>query len=539
MRHQSLCMSGIGLLAILGLAGFAGSSRAGQAQAVFSVEDFGAIGDGRADDTRAIQRVLDLAKSRGGGTVALEAGKTYRLSRHAPGDQGPSLRLGAGVSLDGQGATLLQSGNASFLGADFRTTVEKKITADVAAGANELRLESCEGLRVGDRIFSRIGQNAWDSREPRQTLLATITAIRGDTIVLDQRIPEAVSISVSNPANRVVRKVTSMWCDGTIRNVQLRTVAGVATEEGINLVAAQNVTVEGITSHDHVGAGLLVGQFCEGVTARKLECRSNPNPSGQGSFGRLMGWSNCTNVRVSDFHASSLGGAAIFFIESYSHDIEFENFTINDDKPRPDKAIFACVVQGASLSMKNYVFRSVNAFAESDHGGTPATLAIGDAAYDCTQLPFVMSANEHYGRLDVTIAGHRTIYDFAHQQEGTLTFTLRPGLHEAFRSPAGILTELAVLSPSDWRKNSASLYLGRWGVDGEQSNGRDIASTLVPGKWVEIQAPLMLGTVTGVLYASKSLRQGGALLQVNCSPNQIEDTGWISAHWKCAPVISD
>ena len=540
MRGHSLCVSGIGLLAMLGLAGFAEHSRAGQLPMVFSVQDFGAIGDGRADDTRAIQRALDFAKSRGGGTVELQAGKVYRLSRHASADQGPSLRLGVAVSLDGHDATLLQSGNASFLGADFQTTVEREVGADVVAGSQELRLKSSDGLAVGDRILARIGQNAWDAREPRQTLLATITAIHGDTIVFDRQMPESISIAVSNPANRVVRKITSMWRDGAIRNVQLRTAPGMAAEEGINLVAAQNVTVENITSYDHVGAGLLAGQFCEGVTARKLECHSNPNPAGQGSFGRLMGWSNCTGVRVSDFHGAGLGGAAIFFIESYSRDIEFENFTIDDDKPRPSKAVFACVVQGAALSMKDYVFRSVNAFSESDHGGTPATLTIGDAAYDCAQLPFVMSANEHYGRLDVTIAGHRTIYDFAHQQEGTLTLALRPGLHEAFRGPAGILTGLAVLSPSAWRrKSSASLYLGRWGVDGERSNGSDIAPALMSGKWVEIQAPLMLGAVTGVLYASESLRQGGALLQVNSPTDQIEGAEWISAHWKCAPLISN
>jgi len=44
--------------------------------AVFSVVDFGAVGDGAAKDTASIQRAIDAAESAGGGTVSLGAG-TY------------------------------------------------------------------------------------------------------------------------------------------------------------------------------------------------------------------------------------------------------------------------------------------------------------------------------------------------------------------------------------------------------------------------------------------------------------------------------
>ena len=46
------------------------------ASAVYSVRDFGAVGDGATLDTRAIQTAIDTAAAAGGGEVVLPAG-TY------------------------------------------------------------------------------------------------------------------------------------------------------------------------------------------------------------------------------------------------------------------------------------------------------------------------------------------------------------------------------------------------------------------------------------------------------------------------------
>lgn len=43
----------------------------------YNIRDFGAVGDGRANDAPAIQRAIDACSEAGGGTVLVPAGPTF------------------------------------------------------------------------------------------------------------------------------------------------------------------------------------------------------------------------------------------------------------------------------------------------------------------------------------------------------------------------------------------------------------------------------------------------------------------------------
>src|SRR5579862_2724421 len=102
MRREESAMYGIGrLLPALALAWFLiGSAHA--EPGVVNVRDVGAVGDGRALETKALQAAIDRVAAVGGGTVVLPAG-TYRSG---------TLQLKSHVELHlNQGAVLLGSDN--------------------------------------------------------------------------------------------------------------------------------------------------------------------------------------------------------------------------------------------------------------------------------------------------------------------------------------------------------------------------------------------------------------------------------------------
>lgn len=67
---------------------------------LYSVQNFGAVGDGKTDDARAIQSAIDCCSGNGGGRVVLESGHTYFSS---------SIKLRKNVDLHIQKGALLKA----------------------------------------------------------------------------------------------------------------------------------------------------------------------------------------------------------------------------------------------------------------------------------------------------------------------------------------------------------------------------------------------------------------------------------------------
>lgn len=209
--------------------------------AVFQASDYGALGNGRSDDTQALQAAIDAAAAAGGGTVRLTPG-TYIIS----GDNGgPALTLPANVIIEGP--------------AGYGTDVVLKL----AAGAHDTRaLLSSTGDNTGARFLTLDGN--------RDNTNGEVSGwVNGDSsgVVLDRVVAQALSgygLDLRGDASQVTvtrAYVQNNGADGIVASglvdSQLSdTIARDNDGNGLNLTGS--LAVADLTSTQNAGNGVLL-----------------------------------------------------------------------------------------------------------------------------------------------------------------------------------------------------------------------------------------------------------------------------------------
>ena len=299
---------------------------------LFDVKDYGAIGDGVADDTSAINQALDACYASGGGTILFDSGQTYRVTRVNPESQWPGgIILQPGCSLSGYGATIYIDDDTNGIGSPLAPT-QHEITADIHPGDTSVTLNSADGLSIGKPVYYCYNQIVSNPAECSSFGWATITAISGSTIFLDQQLPSAMSLSVTPATNRwlvqpeVVEGIsieglsfTANWADGA------------SIESGIAIQFGRDLLFKDLTFNEP-GAGGVVLQFVEGAEIENVNVTSAAQDDGDGVFGRGLSFAETTDVQTVNFTCSNFVHTPID-IEAASSNLWFDQITLHDSDP--------------------------------------------------------------------------------------------------------------------------------------------------------------------------------------------------------------
>lgn len=245
----------------------------------YNVKDYGALGDGVTDDSKAINAVIELANTAGGGTVFFPAG-VYKCDNVVLLKSNVNVLGDGGAVLDFSGQTSMPEGIAPVGGimAILGIGSPSDISSLISMSGYTVTVNDASAYSVGDLIevysttqrynYQTTGDGAYYGE------LAVIESINGNTITVDR--PATVTIT----ENGHVRKLNP------IENVIISNLKVVGSNtpngshHGIYLAWCNNVTVNNcvINAFDWYSIGVIssrcvnvlgnniTGVFYNGVT---------------------------------------------------------------------------------------------------------------------------------------------------------------------------------------------------------------------------------------------------------------------------------
>lgn len=295
----------------------------------------------------ALQSIIDGAPE--GSRIVLEEG-TYRFTQTVEIDR-------SGITLEGQGTVViiadasLNGEPALQIGAALYTQsvdAPVQVTADASEGAKSLSLAAGHGVQVGDVIwveqpndaalFAAIGDTLWQEDKPLRTGLAIVTAVNGNSIILDRGLP------FNFDANKTTIEVTQMVHDVTVKNITMRGDYGTSTEAdftntlltesgGMMLVvnASVGTQLSNINIVEPGSNGLVLGRSMDAVISDVSV--TGAHNKGEGGNGYAFWLRDITDCNFTDLRAVDTRHAVLFasYTSATGNDVHvaFTNRDIN------------------------------------------------------------------------------------------------------------------------------------------------------------------------------------------------------------------
>jgi len=509
------------------------------------VELGGTKGDGATDDGPAIRAAYAYAAVIGARGVIF-ATERFRAERMPPADfplggNPPFQVLSAKGSLQDHGGAefVRQLGGRGLFFHPLTAggIVDLPLGADAVAGSREVQLQTGLGSQLvpGDTVLWQLGEFPYDPVETPNWDFARVEAVTGDLVRLDRPMPQSLTLASVTGPNKRLRKLTPLR-DHTIANLVL---SGVPGEDGISIHAGQRITLNRVGGRN-IGAGLLVAQYCDGVTV--TDCWQEGTVLTQGSFGAAFSFAECRNVLLMRPRATAVlslvkleAGAEATVIGG-----RFENTIVNaaGQSLGSQVAVVNCTGR-SSVTLHDLTITGFGGYRLlEDSNGVPGYEGVGlfsgTLRLNHPSAPFSIPLGAITGTLDMTIGGTREIYNFERLRHWRRRFVLRDNQYRYAFGPAGLLVRARAYTSPGVTVGTGGQLNGLWlGRSGDNGFNLAAGSTqqLDPGKDVAI--PCYAGLVAGTQWSLRNQPVGllcttAATAGLNAANEFVEFEGWFA-----------
>ena len=327
--------------------------------AAINPRDFGAIGNGVADDSVALQAAIDSIYQTGG-SIWLENGATYNI-------YAATLVLKGNVNIIGNGATVYKSvagaNNSAFVcnPASNGTSYACNVGSGAYTGSITTTTASNAGnLSAGDYVYVSWGINPYDITLPYANSVNIVRSANASTgvVVLEFTIP----FDWSHTQTPQIQKLNYPWT-GVVRDMTVQMVD--LTTAGFYCNYSLFGRIENCTFVD-CSSIAIISAICNGLYVDGLKIkRINNDAFDRGVPVNVWASTNCTFNNVNQFKAT--GPNASFLIESQSRNITISKSHMIGAVPSTTTAVV--FVDNSTVTLSDNTFENFATNWTSRNGG--------------------------------------------------------------------------------------------------------------------------------------------------------------------------